>query len=191
MMPRVLACAALCAALAAGASAQAAAPPAWTVDKAASRLGFKSAFSGAAVQGAFRRWDAQVQFDPKQLATSRAVVTVDVGSASTGNADQDAALPGDDWFNAARFPKASFTSRSFKDLGGGRYQATGDLAIKGVTRSVSFPFTLAITGDQAKMSGQAHVNRSAWGLGQGQFTSADTVPLDVTIVIALTARRAK
>lgn len=177
--------------IAASPAALAAAPPAWTLDKAASRLSFKSTFGGEAVQGAFKRWDAQIQFDPKALAASKAVVTIDVGSAATGNQEQDEALPTGDWFSAMRFPKASFVTRSFKDLGGGRYQAIGDLTLRGVSRPVVLPFTLTIVGDQAKMSGQTVVNRSLFGVGQGQFASAETVPFNVTVSIALTARRAK
>ena len=179
-------------ALVSAASAPAfAAPSAWTVDKAASRLGFKSSFGGEAVSGAFRRWDAQIQFDPKALATSKAVVTIDLGSAATGVQERDEALPTGDWFNTARFPRASFVTRSFKDLGGGRYQAVGDLTLRGVSKPVVLPFALTITGDQAKLSGQTVVNRRQFGVGQGQFASAETVPLNVTVDIALVAKRAK
>jgi polyisoprenoid-binding protein YceI len=168
-----------------------AAAPGWIVDKAASRLTFRSVFAGAAVTGAFRRWDAQIAFDPKALAASKAAVTIDVASAATGNPDQDQALPTADWFNAARFPKASFVTRSFKDLGGGRYQAVGDLTVRGVSRPLTLPFTLNVTGDQAKVSGQAVVLRNQFGVGQGQFASAETVPYAVTVNVSLVARRAK
>jgi polyisoprenoid-binding protein YceI len=180
-----------CLAVFAAAPAAALASAAWTVDKAASRLSFKSSFGGDAVEGAFRRWDAQITFDPKALAASRAVVTIDVGSAATGVGERDQALPSADWFNAARFPKATFATRSFKDLGGGRYQAIGDLTIRGVSKPLVLPFTVAITGDQARMSSQVAVNRRAFGVGQGQFAAAETVPLDVTVNVSLVARRAK
>ncbi len=177
-------------ALAAAAPALAA-PPTWTVDKAASRLTFKSSFSGENFEGVFRRWDAQIQFDPKQLAASKAVVTIETGSASTGNSERDEAIPTGDWLNAAKFPRATFVTKGFKDLGGGRYQATGDLTIRGVTKAIVLPFTLAITGNQAKMTGSLSVNRSLFGVGQGQFSSAETVPFDVGVGISLTARKGK
>ena len=106
----------------------------WTVDKAASRLTFKSAFSGESFDAAFKRWDAQITFDPKALAASKVVVTVDTGSAATGNAERDEALPSADWLSVMRFPRATFVTRSFKDLGGGRYQAIGDLTLRGVSK---------------------------------------------------------
>lgn len=168
-----------------------AAPAKWTIDKAASRLGFRTTFAGQAVRGAFRSWDADIAFDPKAPAASRATVTVQVASAATGDPSKDQALPTADWFDVARFPRATFTTTAIKDLGGGRYQAAGTLSLRGVSRAVVLPFTLAITGDQAKMTGSTVVNRSAFGVGQGQFKSAETVPFNVVIEVALTAHKAK
>jgi len=188
--PAVVA-AAVIALIAASDAARAAAPARWTVDMAASRLGFRTAFAGQAVRGAFRRWDADIVFDPKDLARSKATVTVQLASAMTGDASKDQALPTADWFDAARFPRATFATTAIKDIGAGRYQAAGTLSLRGVSRAVVLPFTLTITGDQAKMTGSTVVNRSAFGVGQGQFKGADTVPYDVVIEVALTAHRAK
>jgi|WetSurMetagenome_2_1015567.scaffolds.fasta_scaffold84936_2 polyisoprenoid-binding protein YceI len=175
----------------AGLAAQAwAGPSLWTVDKAASKLGFRSTFAGQPVEGVFKRWDAQISFDPKALGASKAVVSVDMTSAATGDSGRDQALPTRDWFDAVRFPRATFTTAGFKELGGGRYQAQGVLSLRGVSRPVTLPFTLAVTGEVAKMTGVLSVNRSLFGVGQGQFKSAETVPFDVTVNVALTARRA-
>ena len=168
-----------------------AAPAKWTVDRAASRLGFRTAFAGQAVRGSFRGWDADIAFDPKALAASKATVTVQVASAITGDPSKDEALPTADWFDVAHFPRATFTTTAIKDLGGGRYQAAGTLSLRGVSRAIVLPFTLTVTGDQAKMTGSVGVNRSAFGVGQGQFKGADTVPLNVVIEVALTAHKAK
>ena len=60
----------------------------WTVDKAASRLTFRAVMNGQPFDGVFRVWDAQIAFDPHNLATSRATITVDTTSALTRPADQ-------------------------------------------------------------------------------------------------------
>lgn len=177
-------------ALAAAVPAQAA-PPAWTVDKAASKVGFASSFQGQAVGGAFRRWDAVIRFDPKDLAHSSARVTIDVGSAATGDPDRDAALPDTPWFWAKKYPKATFVTRSFKSLGGSRYAAVGDLTIRGVTKPLTLPFTLVITGDKARMDAAVGLNRLAFGVGQNEWKSTDLIPSTVQVKIALSARRAK
>lgn len=166
-----------------------AAAPSWVMDKAASRLRFRSAFAGTAFEGGFSRFDAQINFDPKNLAASRAVVSVDLASAATGDADRDQTLPTADWFNTAKFPRATFTTTSIRDLGGGRYQAQGALSLKGVTRPVTLPFTLQIQGNVARMNGQLAIDRSQFGVGQGQFAGADAIPHPVTVTVAVVARR--
>ena len=196
LRPAVVLSVALCLSL--GGAALAADKPAaakgavasWAVDKANSKIRFRSSFSGTAFEGGFTRWDAQIAFDPKNLAASKAVVSVDLASAASGDADRDSTLPTEDWFNIGKFPRAVFTSTSIKDLGGGKYEAVGTLSLKGATKAVTLPFTLAITGDTARMSGQVVLNRSQFGVGQGQFGGADTVPFEVTVPITVVAKRA-
>jgi polyisoprenoid-binding protein YceI len=163
----------------------------WQVDPAASKLGFHGAMGGQGFDGTFKRWTAQIVFDPKALATSKVVVSIDTNSAATGDADRDQALPTGDWFAAQPFPKASFVSRGFRDLGGGRYQAIGDLTLRGVKKPVVLPFTLNISGDVARMSGQVAINRLDFGVGQGRWKAPDVVAPTVTVTATLVAHRAK
>jgi polyisoprenoid-binding protein YceI len=169
-------------------AAHAAPAPHWTVDPA-SKLGFTGKFGGEAFNGAFRRWTAQIAFDPRNLAGSSVQVSIDMTSATTGDNDRDSALPGPDWFAAAKFPRASFVTREIKDLGGGRFQAIGDLTIRGVSHPVALPFTLAISGDTARMNGQLAINRTAFGVGQGQWKTGETIDTQVVVGVALTAHR--
>ena len=170
-------------------SAQAAAAPAWVVNKAASRLQFQSSVGGSPFTGAFGRWNADIHFDPKNLAASSVLVRVDMSSARTGAADKDEALPGADWFATAKFAQATYAAKSFKDLGGGRYQALGTLTMRGVTRPLALNFQLAITGDQARMVGSTTIDRHIFGVGQGQFAGPDTVPFAVKVLININAKR--
>lgn len=169
--------------------AQTPAAPAWTVDKAASRLGFRAAMNGAAFQGGFNRWDARINFDPANLGASKVTATVDLASARTGDGARDEALPSSDWFDVKRHPRATFTTRSITAAGAGRYVAAGDLTLRGVTRPVKFPFSLAITGDTAKMNGSVVLDRTAFGVGQGQWKTGSAVDTKVTVTVAITARR--
>ena len=146
--------AALC--LAAGA-ATAQEAPRWVVDQAHSQLGFSSQVEGQGFDGHFEHWDADIRFDPKALAASKVVVTVETGSMVSGDVQRDQSAKSGEWFAAAMFPKATFTTRSIKDLGGGKYEAAGDLTIRGMTLPVELPFSLDIAGDQAKLSGQTTV----------------------------------
>jgi polyisoprenoid-binding protein YceI len=166
-----------------------AAANAWTVDKARSVLGFKGQASGVGFEGRFRTWDAQITFDPDNLANARVVATVNVGSVATGNGERDALLPTAAFFDAARFPRATFVAGRFVSRGGNRYAATGDLTIKGITKPVTLPFTLAIDGDTAQMTGSVALNRSAFAVGTGQWASDDTIDRTVVVTINLTATK--
>lgn len=185
------ACLAFAVAICAAPLAHAAAPPTWIVDKAASKLAFTSSFGGIGFDGSFRTWDAQIAFDPKALATSKVVVSIDTKSVTTGNGERDEALPTADWFSVAKYPKATFQATKFTALGGNKYQAAGTLTLRGVSAPVNLPFTLVIAGGKATMDGVATVNRGQFGVGQGQFKGGDTVPLPVTVKVHVVATQGK
>jgi polyisoprenoid-binding protein YceI len=172
------------------APAFAAPAPSWTVDKARSQVAFVASMSGQAINGSFRRFDARIAFDPANLAGSSVTAVIDTASAATGDASRDQSLPAPDWFAVKAFPRATFASRSFKSLGGNRYQAAGTLTIRGVARPVALPFQLVIAGNVAQMRGTVTIDRRWFGVGQGQFASPDPVAAAVKVNIAITARKA-
>jgi polyisoprenoid-binding protein YceI len=170
-------------------SALAAPPSTWTVDKSTSRLGFTASMNGAPIMGGFGRWNAQIVFDPANLPASRVVATIDTASAKTGDQTRDEALPTGDWFSAKAFPRATFTSRKIVAAGPGHYVAQGDLLIRNVSRPIALPFMLDFAGDTAKMTGFLPIDRSAFGVGQGQWKTGEAVALKVQVNIAITAKR--
>lgn len=177
----------------AGASAptkKAGALPRWRIDPARSRLQFAAAMNGQGFNGQFRRWTADIRFDPVNLKDSSVRVVVDMRSAATGDVTRDEALPTADWFATTLFPRATFTSRRFVDLGGSRYRVDGDLMIRNVARPVSFPFHLAIKGSAATMQGRLSLDRTLFGVGQGQFRGTETVAGKVDVIISLSASQA-
>jgi len=67
--------------------------------------------------------------------------------------------------------------------------AHGKLSLRGVTKPLDLPFRLTIAGDKAKMSGDAGVDRIAFGVGQGEFAATDQIPGKVAVHVQLTATR--
>jgi polyisoprenoid-binding protein YceI len=191
-MPKLLALTAVAVlSLTALSSGEALSAARWAVDKAASRVGFEAAMNGEGFTGTFKRYDAQINFDPKDLKGSKAVVSIDMTSAFTNEQTRDESLPTADWFNADKFPRATFVTTGFTALGGGKYQAAGDLTLKGVSKPIVLPFTLVISGDTAKMTSAIIVNRLVFGVGQGQWKTEEAILARVTVRIALTAKTAR
>lgn len=160
----------------------------WTVQRGSS-VGFATAWSGQPIEGRFERWTADIVFSPDDLANSRVTVRIDVASAATGDAQRDASLGGSDWFDAAAHPQAVFTANRFETTGEGRYVARGELALRGVKRPLALPFRLEIDGDRARVRGVTSLDRTIFGVGQGEWTQTDQIPAKVSVTVDVKARR--
>src|SRR5258708_39966410 len=104
-----------------------------------SEVRFISKQLGMNVEGRFRKWKANVDFRPKDLAHSKANFEIDVGSIDLASEESETEVRRPRWFDAAKFPVATFQSTAVKDLGGDRYQVDGRLTLKGTARDVAIP----------------------------------------------------
>ncbi|HEY8950775.1 MAG TPA: YceI family protein [Rhizomicrobium sp.] len=175
-----IAAAALCAAAPAHAAH-------WNVDSAKSKLGFTVIWAKQPFTASFKDWKADIDFDPANLAASKADVTIAVGSMASGDAETDAGIKGDIGFGAGKFPTAHFVTTGFTHKSGNDYVAQGNLTLKGVTKPVALPFTLTIAGKQAHMTGSATVMRNVFNVGTGEWAKSDPVAWDVKVNIDITA----
>ena len=176
------------AAPAAETQAEAAAPSAWKVN-AGSTLGFATAWGGSAIEGRFDRWTADILFSPEALDKSKVSVSIDLASAVSGDSQRDESMQGADWFDSASHAKATFTATRFEKTGENRYVAIGTLSLRGVSKPQRLPFTLKIEGDKARVSGVTTLDRTAFGVGQGEWKSTDQIPAEVKVSVNLTATR--
>ena len=163
-------------------------PSAWKVD-AGSTLGFATAWGGVAIEGRFDRWNADILFSPQALDKSKVAVSIDLASAVSGDAQRDESLQGADWFDTAEHPKATFTATRFEKTGENRYVAHGTLALRGANHPLRLPFTLKIEADKARVSGVTSLDRTAFGVGQGEWKNTDQIPAEVKVSVNLTATR--
>lgn len=167
----------------------AAAAPALAQQKlvpAQSEIVFISKQMGVPVEGRFKKFDAQVAFDPKQPATSKIGFTVDLGSASLGAAETEAELAKPGWFNTKAFPQATFQSTSVKALGGGKFEVAGKLGIKGNSRDVVVPATLTQSGANTTAAGSFTLKRLEYKIGEGEWNDPSLVADEVQVRFKLT-----
>lgn len=174
---------------AAAAAAPAGPAPAWAVDAGASAIRFSGTHAGAKFDGRFDRWNADIRFDPANLAGSRVTVTIETGSAATGDAMRDASLTETEWFNPKAQPTARFEAVTFTALGANRFAADGRLTIKGVTRPLRLPFTLDIAGETATMRAQATVDRTRFDLGMSSDAAGEWVSKEIELSISVKAQK--
>src|SRR4051794_16235545 len=66
------------------------------------------------VEATFKKFNAQIDYDPAKPDASKASVDIDTASLDLGDPDMNREVTKKDWFNSAQFPKASFVSSSIK-----------------------------------------------------------------------------
>jgi polyisoprenoid-binding protein YceI len=153
-----------------------------TVVPAQSEISFVSKQMGVPVEGKFKKWTAQISFDPKKPEAGKVSFSIDTGSASFGAPETDAEVPKPAWFNVAKFPQASFQSGAIKASGNNRYDVSGKLTIKGAVHDVVVPVTLAPgAGGQGSASGSFTIKRLDFKIGEGEWSDTSMVANEVQV----------
>jgi polyisoprenoid-binding protein YceI len=153
---------------------------------AESEIGFTSKQLGVPVSGKFKKFDADVSFDPKKPDAAKVNFTVDLLSADIGNAETETELKKPGWFNSAKTPAASFQSTAVKALGGGKFEFTGKLAIKGNTQNVVVPITVTQAQGKTKANGTFNLKRLDFKIGDGEWNDVSLVANEVIVNVKLT-----
>jgi polyisoprenoid-binding protein YceI len=146
-----------------------------------SEIVFVSRQMGVPVDGRFNHFSGQISLNPAKLESSSMTLIVDVGSATLGSPEADADLPKPDWFNAVKFPQATFKSNSIKSLGGAKFDVTGTLSVKGQTQSVVIPVALTQAGAITTASGNFTIKRLSFKVGENEWMDTSVVANDVQV----------
>jgi polyisoprenoid-binding protein YceI len=135
-----------------------AAASAWKIDPAHSSAQFAvKHLAISTVRGAFSSVNGSINFDDKDVTKSTVDVTIDVNSVDTRQPDRDKDLKSDKFFDAANYPSITFKSTKVEQAGAGKLRVTGDLTIRGTTKSV----VLDVDGPTAPMKDPWGNNRAA------------------------------
>lgn len=151
-------------------------------------LTFTASQGGAPFPGEFKSYTASLCLDDKDAAKDKLQVDVDLNSVDSGMDEMDAALKDDDFFDTAKYPKGSFSSDSVKLVSPGHYLVTGKLTLKGITKTISVPFTWTPSqdGKQARLDAKTTLQRRDYGIGKGQWDDPQYVGLSVDVSFAIT-----
>jgi len=160
----------------------------WAIDKS-STIRFHTSWSGEAIDGGFTRFDGNILFSPDQLDRSRVEIRVDTASIFSGDDQRDDTLKSADWFNSSSFAVSTFKAERFRKIGKDSYVASGELRLKGITSPLNLNFTLQIKGNSATMKGRATIDRLAYKIGEGDFSTTNEIPATVGVNVQVTATR--
>jgi len=148
---------------------------------AQSQITFAIKEMGVPVEGKFGKWTADIAFDPKKPEAGKVAFTIATSSASFGSAETDAEVPKATWFNVAKFPSATFASTAIKAKGGGKYDVSGKLSVKGTTKDIVVPIALAQAGAATTATGTFTIKRNDFKIGEGEWTDTSQLADEVAV----------
>lgn len=172
----------------------------YNFDKAHSFIGFKAKHMGLIeVPGYFRDFVGTVNFDAKDITKSTVEFTAKATSVDTGVAGRDNHLRTKDFFEVEKYPDITFKSTKVAKKGKG-YLLTGDFTMKGVTKSITFPFEISgwlpadeRSGGKMGITGETTINRREYGVNYGTNLPSGIAAVsdDIKIVLQIEAGKKK
>uniref|UniRef100_E1TDU5 YceI family protein n=1 Tax=Burkholderia sp. (strain CCGE1003) TaxID=640512 RepID=E1TDU5_BURSG len=141
------------------------------------------------VDGKFRKFSAQLSFDPAKPTAGSANVSIDTRSYDLGADDYNKQAQGKEWFDSATYPAATFVSSAITPAGGNQYKITGKLTIKGKSQTVVVPVTIASQGSTQTFDGSLPIRRSQFDVGTGEWKDTSVVADEVVIKFHLVASK--
>jgi polyisoprenoid-binding protein YceI len=135
----------------------------WNIDTAHTDILFSVRHMGiSTVRGKFTGVTGTAVADPADASTLHLDVKIDPSTISTGDEKRDAHLRSSDFFDAEKFPAASFKSTGVtKD--GDEYKLTGDFTLHGVTKSITLDVE-SVSSEAKDPWGGTRIGASAHGM---------------------------
>ena len=155
----------------------------------------KIEFTGSKVtgkhDGKFEKFDGWIALEGDKAESAKIYVEIDVASLKTDSEKLDGHLKTDDFFAVDKHPKAKFTSTEIKAGGekGATHTITGNLEMRGVTKSVTFPATVKLDDKEVTAKAEFAINRKEFGIAY-EGKKDDLIRDDVVIKLDVKAPRA-
>jgi polyisoprenoid-binding protein YceI len=150
------------------------------------------------VTGFFKSFEGELDTESDDFENAEITFALDIDSIDTNQGQRDGHLKSGEFFDAEKYPKITFKSTSFKKTGeDDEYKLTGDLTIKGVTKSVTLDAEFGGSTDdfygntKAGFEVTGKINRKDFGLTWDGVTEAGSIVLGEDIKLLINLQFAK
>ncbi|WP_169977336.1 YceI family protein [Tautonia rosea] len=157
-------------------------------DGSSSKIDFVgSKLVGSSHDGGFKSFTGQFLLPADGDSISSVFVTIDMNSIWSDNDRLTGHLKNEDFFEVETYPESEFVSTAIvaDTSGGGTHEITGNLTMHGVTKSVSFPATVAITDAAVTLDSEFKIDRTIWGIVYGSEADVRDNIINKDVVIRL------
>jgi polyisoprenoid-binding protein YceI len=163
----------------------------YTIDAGHSEVGFKIRHLVSNVRGRFNEFSGTINMDPKNIQNSSVEFRIKAESIDTNQDNRDKHLRAEDFFHVEKYPEIVFKSDSVKPAGKDKYNVTGTLTMRGVSKKVTLPVTY--TGEvkdpwgnvKAGFETSTTLNRKDYGIVWNQAVDNGGVILGDDVVIEI------
>jgi polyisoprenoid-binding protein YceI len=159
----------------------------YTFSSTDSKLSWVGAKVTGKHEGGFATFNGTIELVGNDPTRSRVRAEIDTASLTSSPEKLVAHLKSADFFGVEAFPKAGFVSTALVKEGEG-YKVTGDLTLHGVTKSVTFPASIAVTEAEVTVNADLNINRKDYGIVYPGMPD-DLIADDVAIKLELHAKK--
>jgi len=166
----------------------------WKIDPAHSEINFKvKHLVVSTVTGHFSKFDASIETSKEDFSDAKINFEADINSIETKNEQRDGHLKSADFFDAEKYPKMTFVSKSIKKVSDHEMKVTGNLILRGVTKEITLD--VIYNGTVAGFGGtqvagfevRGKLNRFDFGLQWNALTEAGGVVVSNEVKIEILA----
>ncbi|MCC7510688.1 MAG: YceI family protein [Planctomycetes bacterium] len=165
----------------------------FTFSNEGSKIGFHGAKVTGSHKGGFKKFSGKVILSDTGTTIKQVEVEIEMSSIWTDDPDKDnekltGHLKTGDFFLVEEHPKSKFISTEIKEGGeGGTHTVTGNLTMRGTTKSISFPATIKVSNDSVTTTAEFKINRHDWKVSfKGR--EDDLIKDDVGLTLNISAK---
>jgi polyisoprenoid-binding protein YceI len=153
-----------------------------------SKVEFVAAKVTRSHNGSFKQFNGTVDLVNNAVEQSRVTIDIDTGSVVTDEDQLTGHLKTADFFDVAKFPKATFVSTKIEPntAGGATHNITGNFDLHGVKKSITFPATIQIAPEAVSVNAEFAINRKDFGIlypGKADDLIRDGVVIKLTLKV--------
>ena len=151
-------------------------PVAYTVDPAKSTITWIGKKVTGSHNGTIALQSGTLNVDGKKVTGGTFTIDMNSIKDADGSAKLEGHLKADDFFGTAKFPTSTFVITKVAGSGAS-LTVTGNLTIKGITKPVSFPATVAVNADGtvSALAGKILVDRTKYDIRYGSKSFFDSI----------------
>jgi polyisoprenoid-binding protein YceI len=154
-----------------------------------SQIGFTGSQVAGSHNGSFQKFAGQIDYTGNP-ETSQVSVTIDPASLQADDPKLTEHLKTPDFFDVVKYPEAKFVSTAIRAGGekGASHTVTGNLTLHGVTKSVTFPATIAAAADAINVDANFTINRRDFAINYAGPAN-NLVRDNVVLILKIRARK--